>query len=166
MTVRKTLFAATSKPPVALALAAAPAVMAVGGWPRLRRPSRATRPASSTLFVAAFSMSVALRTVYTERLQQTTDETEQQAIVEEGKRRHRRRDQRGRWNGCRTLRRDPGGKAAKDRPIPPPPRISTAGSRAACKRRPKKAEPACWPGACRMPRPAHRPLPFCGACPL
>ena len=52
--------------------------------PRLRRPSRATRPASSTLFVAAFLDVGALRTVYTERLQQTTDETEQQAIVEEG----------------------------------------------------------------------------------
>jgi hypothetical protein len=81
MTVRKTLFAATSS--VALALAAAPAVLLSAG--------AATAQAEQTYsageldaFVAAFLDVGALRTVYTERLQQATDETEQQAIVEEG----------------------------------------------------------------------------------
>jgi hypothetical protein len=81
MTVRKTLFAATSA--VALALAAAPAVILSAGA-AAAQAEQSYSAGELDSFVVAFLDVDALRAVYTERLQQATDETEQQAIVEEG----------------------------------------------------------------------------------
>jgi hypothetical protein len=81
MTFRKTIVAATSS--VALALAAAPALVLTAQTASAQ--SEATYTDSQLdAFVAAFIEVGELRGIYTERLQQATDEAAQQAIVEEG----------------------------------------------------------------------------------
>lgn len=81
MTFRKTLVAATSA--AALALAAAPAVMP-GAGSAAAQSEGAYSASDLDAFVVAFLEVSELRTVYTEQLQQTDDETQQAAIVEEG----------------------------------------------------------------------------------
>jgi hypothetical protein len=82
MTLKTTLVAATSA--VALTVAAIPALM-VGTQSATAQATEQSYSATQLdAFVAAFLDVSALRSAYTERLQQSTDAAEQQAIVEEG----------------------------------------------------------------------------------
>jgi hypothetical protein len=81
MTFRKTLAAATTS--AALALAAAPLVM-VSASAVMAQSDEGYSATELDAFVMAFLDVNALHTAYTQRLQQATDEAEQQAIVEEG----------------------------------------------------------------------------------
>lgn len=81
MTFRKNLAAAASS--IALAFAAAPALVLSAQTASAQSEEAYSGPQLDA-FVAAFLEVSELRTVYTERLQQATDEATQQSIVEDG----------------------------------------------------------------------------------
>ncbi len=82
MTLKTTLMAATSA--VALGVAALPVLMVGAQTATAQTAADAYSATQLDAFVAAFLEVSELRSAYTERLQQSTEEAEQQEIVEEG----------------------------------------------------------------------------------
>jgi ABC-type nickel/cobalt efflux system permease component RcnA len=82
MTLKTTLAAATTA--VALTVAAVPALMVGAQSATAQTTETAYSATQLDAFVAAFLEVSELRSTYTDRLQQSTEEAEQQAIVEEG----------------------------------------------------------------------------------